>query len=203
MFRGESDFLAFDRVMRQAQERFPIRILCFCVMPNHWHFVVWPKEDGEVTDFFRWLTHTHAMRWRVSHRNVGHGHVYQGRFKSFPVQEDGHFLTLCRYVERNAAAAGLCKRAEQWRWGSAWIRLHGDAKQRAILSSWPVKCPGNWNRVLNVPLQDPETLNINTSMRRGRPLGDADWMAKTVFRLRLDHTVRSEGRPKKVQTEAN
>ena len=106
MFRKEADFEAFERVMVEAHERQPIRILSYCVLSNHWHFVVWPEEDGQLTDFFRRLAHTHAMRWRVSHRTVGYGHLYQGRFKSFPVQSDDHLLGLLRYVERNPLSAG-------------------------------------------------------------------------------------------------
>ena len=79
MFRKEADFEAFERVMVLAYERQPIRILSYCVLSNHWHFVAWPEQDGQLTDFFRRLAHTHAMRWRVSHRTVGYGHLYQGK----------------------------------------------------------------------------------------------------------------------------
>jgi putative transposase len=82
MFRKEADFEAFERVIVETHERQPIRILSYCVLSNHWHFVVWPEEDGQLTAFFRRLAHTHAMRWRVSHRTAGYGHLYQGRFKS-------------------------------------------------------------------------------------------------------------------------
>src|SRR3954465_6567689 len=132
LFRTDDDFEAFRRVMVEAHRRHPLRILAYCVLSNHWHFVVWPKTDGQVTDYFRWLAHTHAMRWRVAHRTVGYGHLYQGRFKSFPVQRDEHFLTACRYVERNALSAGLVRRAQDWRWGSLWARAHGGDELRAM-----------------------------------------------------------------------
>ena len=112
LFRQEDDFEAFQRVMVEAHQRQPIRILSYCVLSNHWHFVVWPEEDGQLTDFFRRLAQTHAVRWRVSHRTVGYGHLYQGRFKSFPVQSDDHLLGLLRYVERNPLSAGLVERAQ-------------------------------------------------------------------------------------------
>src|SRR3954465_3040763 len=82
LFASDEDFEAFQRVMVEASRRHPIRILSYCLMPNHWHFVAWPERDGQLTPFFRWLTHTHAMRWRVAHRTVGYGPLYQGRFKS-------------------------------------------------------------------------------------------------------------------------
>ncbi|WP_159452200.1 transposase [Singulisphaera sp. GP187] len=96
LFAKDADFEAFQRVMSEAHQRHPIRILAFAVLSNHWHFLVWPEEDGQLTEFFRWLTHTHAMRWRVAHRTVGYGPLYQGRFKRFPVQCDEHLLTVLR-----------------------------------------------------------------------------------------------------------
>jgi putative transposase len=70
---------------------------------NHWHFVAWPREDGQLTEFFRWPahTHTHAQRWHAAHGTAGTagtGHVYQGRFKSFPIECDEHLLTVLRYA---------------------------------------------------------------------------------------------------------
>src|SRR2546421_672075 len=81
MLRTQKDFAAFESLLEQALQRHPIRILAYCILGTHWHFVVWPAEDGQLTAFFRWLTHTHAMRWRVAHHTVGYGHLYQGRFK--------------------------------------------------------------------------------------------------------------------------
>jgi putative transposase len=197
MFRHEGDFEAFERIVHEAHERHPIRILSYCVMSNHWHFVVWPEEDGQVTRFFRWLTHTHAMRWRVSHHTVGYGHLYQGRFKSFPVERDEHFLTLCRYVERNPLAACLVKRAEQWRSSSLWVRLNGTAKQKSILSAWPVDRERDWTGQVNAPLRESELEAVKTSLEPGRPLGSAEWTEQIVARLDLAHTMRREGRPGK------
>jgi putative transposase len=107
MFRKESDFGAFEHVMVEAHRRQHTRILAYCVLSNHWHFVAWPEEDGQLTDFFGRLAHMHAIRWRVSHRTVGYGHLYQGRSKSFPVQSDDHLLGLLRYVERNPSVKDL------------------------------------------------------------------------------------------------
>src|SRR5207237_9138119 len=123
---------AFLRVLLHAIQRHPIRILAFCLMPTHWHFVVWPQKDGELTAFFRWLAHTHAVRWRTAHHTVGYGHLYQDRFKSFPVQSEGESIrAVCRYVERNALTARMVRRAENWRYGSLWVREHGSDEQRA------------------------------------------------------------------------
>src|SRR5881398_558378 len=114
LFHKDADYAAFEKVLRQAKGWQPIRLLAFCLMPNHWHLVLWPEHDGELTAFLRWLTHTHSMRWHAHYHTGGTGHVYQGRFKSFPVETDEHLYTVLRYVERNALRANLVARAEDW-----------------------------------------------------------------------------------------
>jgi putative transposase len=200
MCKTDDDFLAFERVMAEVKKRVPIRILDYCVRSNHWHFVVWPEEDGELSAFFRWLAHTHAMRWRVAHRTVGYGPLYQGRFKSLPVQEDEHLLTLCRYVERNPVTAGIVKWAEDYRWGSLWVRRSGTAEQKAILSPWPRNCPRDWVRTVNAPMTGKELDRLEVSFKRCRPYGSEAWTAGMVKRLGLEHTMRGEGRPALAKT---
>src|SRR5881398_1576643 len=114
IFEKDGDYAAFLRILREGAEWQPIRLLAYCLMPNHWHLVLWPEKDGELTAFLRWLTHTHTMRWHAHYHTGGTGHVYQGRFKSFPVETDEHLYTVLRYVERNALRANLVARAEDW-----------------------------------------------------------------------------------------
>lgn len=196
MFRKDGDFEAFNRLLIEAHKRLPIRILSYCIMSTHWHLVVWPVNDGDLTAFFRWLAHTHAMRWRVSHRTVGYGHLYQGRFKSFPVQRNDHFLAVCRYVERNPLMARIVDRAQDWRYSSLWAREYGPGEMRAILSPWPVERPRNWVRHVNEPLSNKERDRMmRTTLARNQPFGDEQWVEKTAKQLNLEHTLRREGRP--------
>ena len=111
LFRKEADYGAFECVVEEAYEREPLRILAYCAMPNHWHWVVWPETDGQVSEFFRWLTVTHTQRWHAHDHTSGTGHLYQGRFKSFPVETDEHLYAVLRYVERNPVRAELVPRA--------------------------------------------------------------------------------------------
>ncbi len=201
MLRTDEDFAAFQRVLQEGHEREPLRILAYCLMGNHWHFVVWPEEDGQMSRFFRWLSLTHAVRWRVSHRTVGYGHLYRGRFKSFPIQQDEHLLEVLRYVERNALSAGLVERAEDWPWGSLWVRAHGAAPLKRMLCDWPRGRPANWTRRVNAAITAKELERLELSESRGRPYGDEAWVLKTASRLGLGHTIRREGRPSKAQTQ--
>src|SRR5688572_18775236 len=125
LFKTDADYAAFEAILAGAVQRFDMRLLAYCLMPNHFHQVLWPRRDGDVSQFMRWLTVTHSNRWHANHRTTGTGHLYQGRFKSFPVETDNHLLGLWRYVERNALRAGLVKRSRQWRWSSLWMRLSG------------------------------------------------------------------------------
>ena len=197
IFEDDGDYDAFLRVLAEAATRCSMRVLAYCVMPNHFHLVVWPRADGDLSRFIGWLTMTHTQRWHAHHHSAGTGHLYQGRFKSFPVQDDGHFLALCRYVERNALRAGLSRRAEDWRWGSLWTRRAAAPGPGPALDAWPIKRPANWAERVNAPLSPAEEEALQRSIRRGQPLGEPEWQALTADRLGLGSTLRPFGRPKK------
>ena len=144
------------------------------------------------------LTITHARNWQEHRRRVGYGHLYQGRYKSFPIQEDEHFYQVVRYVERNALRANLVERAEAWRWGSLWRRKEGTAEQRVILSDWPLPVPKDWMRHVNRPQSEGELQALRRSVQRGQPYGTEPWVQTTAKRLGLESTLRSRGRPKSV-----
>jgi len=166
-------------------------------MPNHWHFVVWPQHEGELTAFTQWLTHTHTMRWHAHYHTLGSGHVYQGRFKSFQVQEDEHFYRVVRYVERNALRANLVQRAEDWRWSSLWRRQRPDAKPLIPLADWPLPLPPDWLEIVNQPQTETELEALRRSVNRDAPYGDTAWQRATAARSNLQHTLRPRGRPRK------
>jgi putative transposase len=198
LFRKERDFDAFERVMVEAMARHPIRLLGYCLMPTHWHFVLWPGRDGDMTAFLRWLTHTHSKRWQAQYHRGGSGHVYQGRFKSFPVEKDDHYFTLLRYVERNALRARLVRRAENWRWSSLYHRLQGPGDPITdLLHGGPLALAADWARRVNEPQPEAELEALRRSVNRGQPFGSEGWQAKVARKLDLEHTFRPLGRPKK------
>lgn len=159
LFAKAADYAAFLRVLGEAVARADTRLLAYCVMPNHWHLVVWPRRDGELARFVGWLTLTHTQRWHAHSHTAGTGHLYQGRYKSFPVQADEHLRTVCRYVERNPVRAGLVRRAEAWRWGSLWPRgPEEEEAARPVLAAWPVPRPRGWLAFVNAPQTAAEIL---------------------------------------------
>jgi putative transposase len=196
LFEKPEDYAAFERIFALALEKHPLRVLAYCLMPNHWHLVLWPRRDAELTAFVRWLTHTHAMRWHAHYHTSGTGHLYQGRFKAFPIEVDEHLYAVLRYVERNALRAGLVKRADAWQWSSLWRRTHGDEAARAALAPWPVPVPADWLQHVQAPQTQAELEAIRRSVVRGAPFGSQRWTERTAQDLGLEATLRSRGRPK-------
>jgi len=198
VFFKDGDYEAFERILGEALEHVPgMRLLAYTLMPNHWHLVLWPRRDGELSDFGHWLTLTHTQRWHAHYHDIGTGHLYQGRFKSFPVAADEHFLQLCRYVERNSLRAGMVACAAEWRWGSLWRREHGTEEMREILSTWPVPQPPGWLAHVNEPQTEAELEAVRRSVRRGQPLGSANWAKRVAGKMGLESTFRPIGRPPK------
>jgi len=195
LFDDDPDYLAMERVIERTHKRLPIRIVAYCLMSTHWHFVLWPKEDGELSEFMRLLTVTHTQRWHAHRHTAGTGPLYQGRFKSFPIQQDKHFLTVCRYVERNALRANLVKSARRWPWGSLAKRA---ARRRPLwllpTNQWPVHPPADWTAGVNRAETAGELKALRLSVKRGRPYGDEQWEERTAEQLELQSTRHPRGR---------
>jgi putative transposase len=94
-----------------------MRLLAYCLLPNHFHLALWPYADGDLSAYMAWLLTAHVRRYHQHYHSSGH--VWQGRFRAFPIQEDEHLLTVLRYIERNPVRADLLERARQWPWSSA------------------------------------------------------------------------------------
>jgi REP-associated tyrosine transposase len=199
IFHKDDDYAAFEKILGEAKDWKPVRLLGYCLLPNHWHLVVWPKRDGDLSEFLRWLTVTHTQRYHAHYHSAGTGPIYQGRFKSFPIEEDEHLLTVLRYVERNALRAGLVRRAERWRWSSLWQRRQGRAG--ALLDEGPLPLPEDWIERVNRPETEAELEALRRCVARGCPYGEESWVGRTAKRLRLESALRPPGRPKKASGE--
>ena len=195
LFENDDDYLAFLKVLEQARAKANCRLLAYCVMPNHWHLVLWPKGDNDLSEYMRWLTVTHTQRWHAFHGTSGTGPLYQGRYKSFPIQADDHFYTVCRYVERNARRANLVRKAENWRWCS--LRQYLYPPGEVTLDEWPIAVPKDWVSIVNVGQSEAEVASIQKSVARGCPFGGDYWVKTTAERLQLESTLSPRGRPKK------
>jgi putative transposase len=196
LFDDAGDYLAFLRVFCDVLQDTPMRVCGYCLMSNHWHLVLWPERAGDLARFMQRLTITHVRRW-VEHRHrVGWGSIYQGRYKSFPIQADAHFRTVVRYVERNPLRAGLVRRAENWLYSSVGQDRGGPDHPTIPLSRWPVRRPADWVQWVNQPQTPAEERAVLRSLQYNRPFGSAPWSQKVEKKLGIP-PLRKRGRPKK------
>jgi putative transposase len=195
LFRSDRDYAAFMRALIDTLEIVPMRVLFFCIMPNHWHLVLWPERNGELARFMMRLTITHVRRWLEYRGLVGTGHVYQGRYKSFAVEADDHLLRLGRYVERNPLRARLVQRAQDWKYSSLGQAALA-AKLRVPLCPCPVDLPAHWITLVNRPQSAVEEEAMRRSIAQDRPLGGERWMNQTMRRLGWREPLK-RGRPRK------
>lgn len=178
IFHTEADYREFEALLEEVCERYDMRLIAYALMPNHWHLVLFPKNDGDVGKMMHWLTTTHSARVRVRTKSIGNGHVYQGRYKSFLVETDNYLLALVKYVERNPVRAKLVQHAEGWKWGSAHRRILGTLKTKALLSPSPTPLPHQYRRWVNAADSLAELEEIRMSLNRNIPYGSGDWHIK-------------------------
>jgi putative transposase len=195
VFHKQGDYAAFVDLLAAANERVSMRILGYVLMPNHFHLVLWPRAAGDLSRWMQWLLTSHVRRYHRHYHSSGH--VWQGRFKAFPIEQDEHLLAVLRYAERNPLRAGLVDRAEEWAWSSLAWRAIG--KRPAMLAKWPVRCPRNWVDHVNAPQTEAELLALQRSIDRGSPFGDNRWSERAAKRLGLESSLRPRGRPRKLK----
>lgn len=188
VFRKAKDYEAFVELLGLAKTRHGVKILAFCLMPNHFHLVLEPPTNTALSRFMQWLLTSHVRRYHRHYHTSGH--VWQGRFKSFPIQRDEHLLAVLRYVVQNPARAGMVKSPGQWAWSSIRITELNDRG--------PFYGRGLSDPVLEEPLPAQNLAMLRECVRRQRPFGTAGWQAYIAKRLGLESTLRSRGRPRKV-----
>ena len=196
IFHEPADYDAFMNLLCDVMDHVPMRILGVCVMPNHFHLVLWPLKGRDLSAYMHWLMTAHVQRYHRHHGTLGLGHLYQGRYRNFLIQSDGHLYNVLRYVEGNALRANLVSAAERWRWSSLGRRFTPDG--RAYLSDWPVPRPADWTDFVNTGIASEEIRRLRFSLRRGAPYGDQWWVRKMISQYGLESTLRPRGRRSRV-----
>lgn len=198
IFRSIDDYEAFDTVLVQAVERFEPRLLAYCVLPKHWHLVLIPRKDGDLSKLMAWLITTHSARWHTKPRRAGTGGLYERRFRAFPVQDNLHLLDIIRFVDSHAVRSGLVETVQDWQWSSEWRRGNEKDPSSPLLSIPPVPLPLDWTEQLKVELPTETLYRIKHSIQRSCPYGEEGWVKKTAVRMDLESTLRPRGRPRKI-----
>lgn len=198
VFHKEQDYLAFVEIMKEALQRFPVRLYAYCLLPNHFHLLVAPESADDLSKLMQWFMTSHVRRYHRHYRTSGH--IWQGRFKSFIVQDDSHLLTVVRYIEGNAVRAGLVASAIQWKWSSHFERMSGST---GILSGVPITLPDDWTNYVDDPQTDSELEKLRRSVNRQTPYGGEEWQIQISNKLGLGSTMNPRGRPKKRERKSS
>ena len=193
VFHKDKDYEAFIKLMAEAKERYPVKLYGYCLMPNHFHMAVNPKKGEELSRWMQWLMTSHVRRY---HKHYGSsGHVWQGRYKSFMIQEDRHLLMVLRYIEGNPVRAKLVQLANEWRWSSLEETL--SRRKRILTDGAPIELPKEWERYVDEPFGITEIDRLRMSVNRQTPFGDTTWQMKVCREFGLESTIKRRGRPKK------
>jgi putative transposase len=193
VFHESGDYHAFVGLIGRAQDIVDIPIVAACLMPNHVHLVVHPRQAQDLPKWARWLFTTHVRHYHQKHGTIGR--LWQGRYKAFIAQDDHYLLTLIRYVERNALRKNLVARAEDWRWTS--LRWRSQDRPPVLLEPPPLALPGNWAEFVNLPQTAAELEAIRASVNKQRPFGDPAWAREKAREAGLEQSLISVGRPRK------
>jgi putative transposase len=202
---GEAgDHEAFLEAMERARERYPFRLYGYCLMTNHFHLLIRPEGGQSISRILQSLTVAHTWRYHKRHGSVGH--VWQGRFRSPVIQDDGHLLVVLRYIEANPLRAGMVDDLAGYRWSSFLAHGHGRADplldplpEYEALGRTPAERQARWRRKVVAPQDARELTAVRESVRSGKPLGEADWVTAHAATLGIELNPRPRGRPRKTE----
>lgn len=187
VFHKPQDYEAFLSLLGEAKDRYRVKLLAFCLMPNHFHLVLEPAHQNALSQFMQWLLTSHVRRY---HKHYGSsGHIWQGRFRSFPIQRDEHLITVMRYVLQNPVRSGLSSTAREWSWSS--LRRPG------LIDTWPVDEDRQWLDQLDEPIRAEQLVIVRECLNRQRPFGKSDWQAEMAAAFGLGSSLRPRGRPRR------
>ena len=196
IFFSDADYKSFEKILEEIVDIVDVGILAYCVMPNHFHLVLRTENDGDLSNFMKRLSVTHTQRYRVAKNTVGEGPIYQGRYKSFIVQDNEYLLTLLRYVERNPFTANLIKNPLLWRYSSLYRRHKGTEKQKQLLHKWTIDEPSDYISMLKQPIGVKELERLKKSENKGVPYGNDVYVSNIIEKYKLHSTLRKTGKPK-------
>lgn len=198
IFKTPEDYKLFEDVLTETVEITETKLLAYCVMSNHWHIVLQTRNDGDLSTFMKRLSAVHTQRYRSITKTIGQGPVYQGRYKSFIVDQDNHLLSLLSYVERNPLAANLVKNPLDYRYSSLYRRYKGTSKEKEILANWPMEEPEDYLSIIKKPLSNTETEKLERSLQKEVPFGDEAYVLHNAKKFKISNILRGKGRPRHV-----
>ena len=186
-FFEESDYLAYVKLLCELKVKTGVEIWAYCLMPNHVHFVAVPQNEQGLAKLFGVVNHRYARR--INSLRDWRGHLWQERFHSC-VMDDAHLLMAVRYIELNPVRAGICIRAEDWRWSS--VHAHLADRPDPLVTTAPMhERISNWRRYLSEECPPDSLDKLRALTETGRPAGDYHFLEK------LEETTGRRLRPRR------
>lgn len=192
VFFSGNDKKTYLKMLGSYCQKERVQIWCYCLMENHVHLIAMPEEGGNLR---RAIGETHKKyTWMINARNNWKGHLWQGRFISYPMDE-AYLYSCLKYIERNPVRAGMVNRPEDYLWSSA--RAHIFGFKDGILSPLPSYLKiSNWRDYLYGIEKDEELIPIRECARSGRPLGSAEFLTRLESITGMRIRPRPRGRPR-------
>ena len=193
VYHDKYDYERFLKLLFDSKEKYNIKIYAYCLMPNHFHLVIYTKYSESLSKAMHWISSSYVRyynkRYKIS------GHLWQGRYKSFIVQKESYLLTLLKYVEVNPKRAKIVKRCEDYKYSSAYNRINNIEDE--LINTPPIDLPVNWDKYINEEESKIDIDYIRNSIERQSPLGEELWQVNIAKKYGLESTLNSRGRPKK------
>jgi putative transposase len=193
IFCKHQDYEAFTVLIKEAKKLYPVKLFAYCLMPNHFHMIATPSQAKDLSKWMQWLMTSHVRRYNKHYNAVGH--VWQGRFKSFIIQNNEYLINAIRYVETNPVRAGLVNTANDWPWSSHKETI--GERNRFLIDFAPIELPANWREYVDAPIAEKILREIRKSIERRSPYGTLEWQIQICEQLGLESTLRPRGRPRK------
>lgn len=193
-FFNDRDYLAYMDLMAEWCAHHDVEIWAYCLMPNHVHLIAVPGSERSLR-LAMGNAHRRYTR-RVNLREGWTGHLWQGRFASFPMDEE-HALAAARYIELNPVRASLVATPEDYRWSSC--RAHLSGRDDELVTVAPLmRMAGNWKTLLSSPTEGRTLDTLRQHEHTGRPLGDETFVTRMESKVRRVLRKQKTGpKPKK------
>lgn len=195
-FFCEDDYIYYIETLSEWCGNYCVEIWAYCLMPNHVHLIAVPEsEDG----LRRAIGEAHRRYTRyINFREKWKGHLWQGRFASF-LMDENYLLAATRYIELNPVKAGFVKKPEQYLWSSA--KAHMSGKDDNLVTVKPLlKLVNDWREFLFCGYTKEEESLLRRHEQTGRPLGNTFFIKRLENKLSRYLTPRKAGRPKKLRS---
>lgn len=195
VFAEDADYQYYLETLRTWKVEFDVQVYAYCLMTNHVHLLLEPPD--EVAALGRLMKRLAGRQTRYVNRLESRsGSLWEGRYKSSPVQTEQYFLSCCRYIELNPVRAGVVVRPDQYRWssylvrkyglGHDWLDIHGCYM---ALGDSERERSDRYRRYVEQDVANDEITLIRSSLQRGQLTGDTRFVdqVEQIIGRRIEH----------------